>query len=490
MGKENKSNRIYLDISHKRHRSRSRMSDAEQEVDDILRQIAREEVLQKNAINDSFLCDQWEYNDAETRYFEMLSLMKHRSEEECNFVGNNDDNNDDNDGSPSGGAASGRSSEDRESGFGASLQSQRTYQTEFHEPPSHGCWSDESTYLKLAPKSDPTLTLTESNQIELTPSDTKNSYTTTHKQNKTLTTKTRIVTQTTEIGNSSDKETNLTMTYQMTDRSSDCNNDVTVRNQALDVPVAVLGSVGSSGAGNIDVHNIPPSQHSDIQQKVVSGVAEVQKKMSDFESRISVLMDHQVVDQWLSLQTLLSELSSSESEVQHLSAMLATLPQDSETLNMKTILGGVITRLNVLMHELHGKKQAIEGGVRKEDQQKLHLMGYQRLLQDLECWVTHTYTHITAEVTLGSVDAIREHISLNQSLQRDFARRETELEELRGKCSQVSGDGHIQDLALEMTQHLSFLSQTMCDTRQVLQGRLRQLQVRLCHHNPTCPYTT
>merc|ERR1712106_889553 len=254
MGKENKSNRIYLDISHKRHRSRSRMSDAEQEVDDILRQIAREEVLQKNAINDSFLCDQWEYNDAETRYFEMLSLMKHRSEEECNFVGNNDDNNDDNDGSPSGGAASGRSSEDRESGFGASLQSQRTYQTEFHEPPSHGCWSDESTYLKLAPKSDPTLTLTESNQIELTPSDIKNSYTTTHKQNKTLTTKTRIVTQTTEIGNSSDKETNLTMTYQMTDRSSDWNKDV---------------------------HNIPPSQHSDI-QKVVCGVAEVQKKMSDF----------------------------------------------------------------------------------------------------------------------------------------------------------------------------------------------------------------
>merc|ERR1712106_273954 len=34
--RENKSNRIYLDISHKRHRSRSRMSDAEQEVDDIL----------------------------------------------------------------------------------------------------------------------------------------------------------------------------------------------------------------------------------------------------------------------------------------------------------------------------------------------------------------------------------------------------------------------------------------------------------------------
>merc|ERR1719369_1433991 len=128
------------------------MSEAEQEVDDILRQIAREEVLQKNAINDSFLCDQWQYSDAETRYFEMLSLMKHRSEEESVFVGNNDDKDNDDNGPTPGGSPSGRSSEDRESGFGPSSQSQRTYQTEFYETPSHGCWSDESTYLKLAAK--------------------------------------------------------------------------------------------------------------------------------------------------------------------------------------------------------------------------------------------------------------------------------------------------------------------------------------------------
>lgn len=50
----------------------------------------------------------------------------------------------------------------------------------------------------------------------------------------------------------------------------------------------------------------------------------------------------------------------------------------------------------------------------ESEQQKFHLIEYQQLLQDLECWVTETYSQITADVCLGSVTAIREQITLNQ----------------------------------------------------------------------------
>ncbi|MPC60710.1 hypothetical protein E2C01_054766 [Portunus trituberculatus] len=62
--------------------------------------------------------------------------------------------------------------------------------------------------------------------------------------------------------------------------------------------------------------------------------------------------------------------------------------------------------------------------------------------------------------------------------------------ELQEKCERVEGDSHIISLAKEMTDHLTFLSQTISDTRFVLQNRLHQLKVRVCKHRPSCPYVS
>lgn len=75
-----------------------------------------------------------------------------------------------------------------------------------------------------------------------------------------------------------------------------------------------------------------------------------------------------------------------------------------------------------------------------------------------------------------------------QNLQVDLSKREAQLFDLRNKCEQIKGDSNVESLAKEMTQHLVFLSQTIADTRLVLQNRLQQLKVRTCKHRPICPY--
>lgn len=60
------------------------------------------------------------------------------------------------------------------------------------------------------------------------------------------------------------------------------------------------------------------------------------------------------------------------------------------------------------MHNVHQAKQSAG------EQQKLHLIEYQQLLQDLECWVTETYSQITSDISLSSSSEIQEQILNNQ----------------------------------------------------------------------------
>ena len=50
----------------------------------------------------------------------------------------------------------------------------------------------------------------------------------------------------------------------------------------------------------------------------------------------------------------------------------------------------------------------------EEERQREHLVEYQELLQDLECWATETYSQIAKDITFTSVAAVQEHINLNQ----------------------------------------------------------------------------
>lgn len=61
-----------------------------------------------------------------------------------------------------------------------------------------------------------------------------------------------------------------------------------------------------------------------------------------------------------------------------------------------------------LMRNVHQAKQSAG------EQQKLHLIEYQQLLQDLECWVTETYSQITSDISLSGSAEIQEQILNNQ----------------------------------------------------------------------------
>ncbi|KAK7082013.1 hypothetical protein SK128_028536, partial [Halocaridina rubra] len=173
---------------------------------------------------------------------------------------------------------------------------------------------------------------------------------------------------------------------------------------------------------------------------------------------------------------LICEMHRMEVELKHLEDTGKAMERDSEMLNMLATVSGARTRLKTMLAEAEAKKSEIENKHSESDRQKFHLIEYQQILQELESWVTETFNQLTTEVSLGSVAAIQEQISVNESMLQDLTRREEQLSELRGKCERVKGDQHIQSLATEMKNHLIFLSQTISETRLVIQNRLQQLQ--------------
>ncbi|KAK8381870.1 hypothetical protein O3P69_015107 [Scylla paramamosain] len=213
-------------------------------------------------------------------------------------------------------------------------------------------------------------------------------------------------------------------------------------------------------------------QNIEIKEKVSSA----QEKLQSFQERLQSLVDHSVIQQLTIIQTLIIEMKRLEDELNYLEEKGKRLEQDSEVLSLQAKVSGLTTRLKTVLAQAHTKRTEIEGRQSTAEQQKLHLIEYQQLLQDLECWVTETYNQITADISLSSSAEIREQIANNQTLQRDLCRREQQLMELQEKCERVEGDSHIISLAKEMTDHLTFLSQTISDTRFVLQNRLHQLK--------------
>ncbi|KAK8381872.1 hypothetical protein O3P69_015107 [Scylla paramamosain] len=426
--KHGRSHKFSREKHHKRHRSR--VSEAEQEVDDILRQMDREEVLQKNAGSDSFLCNQWIFNDAEKNYYEMIEQQKKDDTNLVSEIREKGKDNDDDDDSHDGGYDSppGLPPADNFDGRYA-----RTLQTEIIQAnPPHGVanWTDESTYLSLTPPPPDPVTVSSTPGSSMT-------QTPTHIHD---------------------------MTQTQTPPPSMSKMTLTEMSKKAAPPQAPYQA--SSTLAQQKKHQI------EIKEKVSSA----QEKLQSFQERLQSLVDHSVIQQLTIIQTLIIEMKRLEDELNYLEEKGKRLEQDSEVLSLQAKVSGLTTRLKTVLAQAHTKRTEIEGRQSTAEQQKLHLIEYQQLLQDLECWVTETYNQITADISLSSSAEIREQIANNQTLQRDLCRREQQLMELQEKCERVEGDSHIISLAKEMTDHLTFLSQTISDTRFVLQNRLHQLK--------------
>ena len=142
------------DQQQKRHRSR--VSEAEKEVDEILRQINHEEVLQRYASRDFFVTNQWIYSDAEKDYHEMIAKLKNSQTDMVSelFEKDGDDDDDDDDNDDGSNDDSSGSHEPPPFSDDQSDNSSRTCKTEIMQADlPHGLanWTDESTYLPLTP---------------------------------------------------------------------------------------------------------------------------------------------------------------------------------------------------------------------------------------------------------------------------------------------------------------------------------------------------
>ncbi|KAK7082012.1 hypothetical protein SK128_028535 [Halocaridina rubra] len=165
--------RAFKVTKHQRQkRSRSRISEAEREVDEILRQMDHEEVLQKYASRDTFLGSQWIVSDAEKSYFEMLAKLKDIKKDMVSELlkrdGDDDDDNDDDRDDDYGNGDDTSGSSHGPQPFSDDHNGDRTirsFQTEFMQADlPHGLanWTDESTYLSLTPSLPDHLTVTSS----------------------------------------------------------------------------------------------------------------------------------------------------------------------------------------------------------------------------------------------------------------------------------------------------------------------------------------
>lgn len=145
--------------SHRRRNKSSRsskLSEVEEEINEIIRSLERDEILAEHSLRDSFCFDVWLCADAETRYYEMMSLQAKKVPEALSFT-SNDDNDDDTD----------KHDPPRHDPPSppqpppSSSPGQQAPPKFLYNIPFLPNWSDESTYLSINPplSSPPTLPL-------------------------------------------------------------------------------------------------------------------------------------------------------------------------------------------------------------------------------------------------------------------------------------------------------------------------------------------
>lgn len=130
-----------------RSRSRSRnISETEKEVNDILREWSREDILQLNIPSDkTFWPDKWKYDDAEKTFYESLSINKTKTSIQISNNFENDDNGDDK--GPSSGPSSPGAGPTEGTGDNSGKLDTTMKLLTANLPHGIGAWSDASTYL-------------------------------------------------------------------------------------------------------------------------------------------------------------------------------------------------------------------------------------------------------------------------------------------------------------------------------------------------------
>jgi len=103
---------------------------------------------------------------------------------------------------------------------------------------------------------------------------------------------------------------------------------------------------------------------------------------------------------------------------------------------------------------------------------------YQSLLIDLEHWLVETQRTITTEIRLSSVKAVRDQIRASETLEQDLQVRERQLNDLLAECKHLIPHADVHEMAGKMAAHLNVLKTTFDDAQQILQVRLKNLQVR------------
>ncbi|RXG73351.1 hypothetical protein Avbf_03383 [Armadillidium vulgare] len=389
---------------------------------EALKMFENDDLFARNAVYDSFWPDMWQYSDAEKRYNELKSLenKKVSSASLFTFTDHDDDNDDEDDLSRRDALNRPYFSSSKEANERQSFSQNSLINNSI---PFSSNWSDESTYLPLNP--------VYQNPVDSIPI---NSFSNT----------VNINTAVTKIAKPS---TNTVHSLASLHHSSLL--------KELKVNVSELQAA--------DMYNDQESKADLVKENVseryekaetgfdFSIAASIQSQIQGLEQRIRVLIDCGIAEQVSILQTLLLEINNLEHELNTLVEKGCNLNSDPEVLNMTSTVSGMKLKLQSLKEFALSKHKEIMGQLdydnnmylkyqstiflensliensnngtyarsNEEEKEKLHLIEYQCLLQDLECWVIDTYTHMNSENFFSSKAAARDSLIANQEILGD-----------------------------------------------------------------------
>lgn len=207
-------------------------------------------------------------------------------------------------------------------------------------------------------------------------------------------------------------------------------------------------------------------------------IADLEQSVLVSEENLQKLSEEDIDSQLALTKYTLKSLEDMEKDAIKLEGRLQTLTPGPDTQAMSASLTGTRTSLVTLHTQAEAHTARIARYKRERMKRVEEVKKYQSLLIDLEHWLVETQRTITTEIRLSSVKAVKDQIRASETLEQDLRVRERQLNDLLVECNHLIPYTDVQEMAGKMAAHLNVLKTTFDDAQQILQVRLKNLQVR------------
>ncbi|KAK3930237.1 Nesprin-1 [Frankliniella fusca] len=218
-----------------------------------------------------------------------------------------------------------------------------------------------------------------------------------------------------------------------------------------------------------------------LKDKVIRDTAHLAAAVAQSEKELEKLPAHSLAAMHDDLERILAELMAKDAVAARIQDNLDCLPQDEETQALSYGLSEVRAHLAELVtHVLQGRaavQNAEHGGLSKEQS----LVQYQKLLSDLERWLSSAAQLVSANVQDIPVSELQEQLTAHKRLGVELRQHESQLQQLSSLCAALEKQPGAEHLAPNLLSQLSSLQDAFRELSDVVPARIAALQVPGLH---------